>query len=41
MVSLLIRRDVKCVRVDGQVLPSNRVPLFGDGPLHEVQVEMG
>jgi cellobiose phosphorylase len=34
-------RGVRKVRIDGRPLDGNRLPLFGDGGTHEVQVVLG
>jgi len=36
-----VQTGVRSVRVDGKKIPSNRIPLFSDGALHTVDVEMG
>jgi cellobiose phosphorylase len=36
-----VQTGVRRVRVDGKLHPSNRVPIFSDGKLHTVDVEMG
>jgi cellobiose phosphorylase len=36
-----VQTGVRRVRVDGKPHPSNRIPLFGDGRVHTVDVEMG
>lgn len=36
-----VQSGVKRVWVDGKAIRSNRVPLFGDGALHTIDVVMG
>lgn len=36
-----VQTGIRRLRVDGKERPSNRVPIFGDGKLHQVEAEMG
>lgn len=36
-----VEKGIKSVLVDGEMIEGNRIPVFGDGATHSVQVEMG